>query len=449
MHGHLVAVEVGVERGTHQRMYLDGIAFDQHWHERLDSQAVQRGSPVEQHRAVFDHVFQDVPHFRAGSFHHALGVLDVGRNAKHHQTVHHEWLEELQGHAFGQPALVHFQFRANHNYRSTAIVHPLAQQVLAEPALLPPQEVRQALQLVIMAALDGASAAAVVYQGVHGLLQHSLFIADDDFGGGEVHQSLQAVVAVDYPAVQIVQVAGGETPAIELDHGAQLGGQHRQNREDHVLDPVAAVAERLNDPQAFDGLLAPLTRGGLHLVDQLLPQSFQVYGAQDCQNGLCPHVGLEHVAVAVLQLTVPGFGDELMYPEVFQFIDVCLVLFFLLGFLLGQLVVNGVYFRLPGLEFLLRLSGLLRCWRCAVHAHVGPVRGCVSGRIANFDVLGIRFSGVALEGLNFCSGLALELADFQFVLNLLGLYGLVAHLIVDRDYDMLGEVQDSLQVAGR
>ena len=42
VHGHLVAVEVGVEGGADQRMQLDRLAFDQHRLERLDAQTMQR-----------------------------------------------------------------------------------------------------------------------------------------------------------------------------------------------------------------------------------------------------------------------------------------------------------------------------------------------------------------------------------------------------------------------
>ena len=47
---HLVAVEVGVERGANQRVNLDGLAFDQHRLESLNAQAVQRGSAIQQNR---------------------------------------------------------------------------------------------------------------------------------------------------------------------------------------------------------------------------------------------------------------------------------------------------------------------------------------------------------------------------------------------------------------
>src|SRR6476469_5347577 len=52
VHGHLVAVEVRVERGADQRVDLDGLALDQLRLEGLDAQAVQRRRAVEQHRVL-------------------------------------------------------------------------------------------------------------------------------------------------------------------------------------------------------------------------------------------------------------------------------------------------------------------------------------------------------------------------------------------------------------
>ena len=64
VHGHLVAVEIGVERGADQRVNLDGLAFHQHRLESLDAEAVQRGSAVEQNGMVLDDLFEDVPNHR-------------------------------------------------------------------------------------------------------------------------------------------------------------------------------------------------------------------------------------------------------------------------------------------------------------------------------------------------------------------------------------------------
>jgi hypothetical protein len=60
--GHLVAVEVGVERRANQRVQLDRLAFDQDRLEGLDAQTVQRRRTVQHDRVFLDDFFQDVPH---------------------------------------------------------------------------------------------------------------------------------------------------------------------------------------------------------------------------------------------------------------------------------------------------------------------------------------------------------------------------------------------------
>ena len=78
MHSHLVAVKVRVERGADERMNADGFAFDEYRFEGLNTQAVQRGSAVEEHRMLADDVLEDVPHDRFLLFDHFLGLLDGG-----------------------------------------------------------------------------------------------------------------------------------------------------------------------------------------------------------------------------------------------------------------------------------------------------------------------------------------------------------------------------------
>ena len=46
VHGHLVAVEVRVERGADERVDLDGLALDQHGLEGLDAEPVERRGAV-------------------------------------------------------------------------------------------------------------------------------------------------------------------------------------------------------------------------------------------------------------------------------------------------------------------------------------------------------------------------------------------------------------------
>ena len=261
---HLVAVEVGVERRADERVDLQRLALDEHRLERLDAQAVQRRRPVEQHRVLLDHVLEDVPDLRPAALDHPLGGLDVLRQLEVDEPLHHERLEQLERHQLGQAALVQLERRAGDDDRAAGVVDALAEQVLAEPALLALQHVRQRLQRAVARTGDRPAAAAVVEQGVDGLLQHPLLVVDDDLGGAQVEQPLEPVVAVDHAAVQVVEVRRGEATAVELDHRAQLGRDHRHDVEDHrlgVVDPPAvlvAAVERGDDLEPLDRLLLAL-----------------------------------------------------------------------------------------------------------------------------------------------------------------------------------------------
>ena len=262
--GHLVAVEVGVERRADERVDLQGLALDEHRLEGLDAEAVQRRRTVQQHRVLLDDVLEDVPHLRAATLDHALGGLDVLRQLEVDEALHDERLEQLERHQLRQTALVQLQRRAGDDDRTAGVVDALAEQVLTEPALLALEHVGQRLQRAVARPGDRTAAAAVVEQRVDGLLQHALLVVDDDLRRAEVEQPLQAVVAVDHAAVQVVEVGGGEAATVELDHRAQLRRDHRHDVEDHrlrVVEPAAvlvAPVERGDDLEALDGLLLAL-----------------------------------------------------------------------------------------------------------------------------------------------------------------------------------------------
>ena len=144
MDGHLVAVEVGVERGAHERVDLDGLALDEHRLEGLDAEAVQRRGAVEQHGVLADDALEDVPDLGLAPLDHALGRLDVLGDLGLDQPLHDEGLEQLEGHQLRQAALVQLERRADDDDRAARVVDALAEQVLAEPALLALQHVGEA-----------------------------------------------------------------------------------------------------------------------------------------------------------------------------------------------------------------------------------------------------------------------------------------------------------------
>ena len=69
---HLVAVEVGVVRGTDQRMQLERAALNEDRLERLNAQTVQRRCAVEQHGVLLDDDFERVPNLGALLVDHLL-----------------------------------------------------------------------------------------------------------------------------------------------------------------------------------------------------------------------------------------------------------------------------------------------------------------------------------------------------------------------------------------
>ena len=99
---------------------------------------------------------------------------------------------------------MHLELRAHHDDGAAAVVDSFAQQILAEAALLTPEQVGQRLELVIVAALNGAAPPAVVYQGIHCFLEHPFLVADDNFRCAQVHKPFQPVVPVDDPPVEVV-----------------------------------------------------------------------------------------------------------------------------------------------------------------------------------------------------------------------------------------------------
>src|SRR5690606_37257102 len=316
VHGHLVTVEVGVERGADQRVQLDGLALDQHRLERLDAQAVQGRRAVQQHRVLADHLFEDVPHLGLFALDQLLGGLDRGGQAATLQLGEHERLEQLKRHLLRQAALVQAQVRADHDDRTARVVDALAQQVLAEAALLALDHVGQRLERALVGAGDGTAATVVVHQRVNRLLQHVLFIAHDDVRSVELQQAAQAVVAVDDAAVQVVQVGSREAAAIQRNQRTQVRRQHRQHGHDHPLRTVAGLDERLDQLDALgQALELGLRTGGGDFLAQAGHLGLQVDGAQQLVDRLGAHGGVEVVVVLLAGLHVLLFVEQLAALE--------------------------------------------------------------------------------------------------------------------------------------
>ena len=107
--GHLVTVEVGVERRADERVKLDGLAFDEDGLERLDAEAVKRRRAVQENRVLADDLFEDVPNLGTLLLHHLLRRFDGVDVTALFELVVDERLEELERHLLRQAALVQLQ----------------------------------------------------------------------------------------------------------------------------------------------------------------------------------------------------------------------------------------------------------------------------------------------------------------------------------------------------
>jgi hypothetical protein len=142
---------------------------------------VQRRRAVQHHRVLADHFLEDVPDLGHFLLHQALGRLDGGREPEQLELVEDEGLEQLQRHLLWQAALVELELRTDHDHRAARVVDALAEQVLAEASALALDHVGERLERALVGAGHRLAAAAIVEQRVDRLLQHPLFIADDDF----------------------------------------------------------------------------------------------------------------------------------------------------------------------------------------------------------------------------------------------------------------------------
>ena len=143
MHGHLVAVEVGVEGGTCQRMELDGLTLNHLGLESLDGQTVKRRCTVEEYGVTLHHILKNIEDNGLTTIDNLLGTLDRLHNTALNELADDERLVELGGHQLGKTALAHLQLRTDNDNRTSGIVDTLTEKVLTEASLLTLQRVRE------------------------------------------------------------------------------------------------------------------------------------------------------------------------------------------------------------------------------------------------------------------------------------------------------------------
>ena len=322
MDRHLVAIEIGVERTADQRVDPDRLPLHEDRLKGLDSEPVQRRSAVQQHGMLADDLFEVVPHFGTLLLHELARLLDRCGETLVFQPVEQEGLEEFERHLLGKTALMDLQLRTDHDDGAAGVVHTLAEQVLAEPALLALEGVGEGLERAVVRALENASAAAVVEKGVHGFLQHALLVPNDHVRRAQLEQSPKTIVAVDDLSVELVEIARRETSAIEGNQRTKVRRDHRDDVHDHPLGEVPGLAERIHDLQPFRRL-RPLLDGPLvpHGVAQLDRQGLEIRFVKQLLGGAGSHsrpIGASRALQLLAELVV-GTAEEALEQAILVF----------------------------------------------------------------------------------------------------------------------------------
>ena len=140
---------------------------------------------------------------------------------------------------------------------------------------------------------------------------------NDHIGCLQLHQIPQAIIAVDDAAIEVVEVGGRETTALERDQRAQVRRDHGQHFEDHPLRTALRVDEALNDLQALRELLFNLLRfGRAHLLLQLGDRRLHVGLHERIADRLGAHLGDERVVTVFIErLAILGVGEQLLHLE--------------------------------------------------------------------------------------------------------------------------------------
>jgi len=210
---------------------------------------------------------------------------------------------------------VEVELRADDDDRAAGIVDALAEQVLAETPLLAAQHVGETLEGAVAVAAHGRGFAAVVEKRIDRLLEHAFLVAQDHFGGLDLEQLFQTVVADDHAAVEIIEIRGREAAALEGNQGAQFGRHHRDDRHDHPVRTVFAVAvgaaESLHHLEALESIGLALNRGlAARHVAQLVRKGVDIDVAQQRVNGRAADLGVETMLFGQVVLRVAHALDE-------------------------------------------------------------------------------------------------------------------------------------------
>src|SRR5437762_13348903 len=106
VHCHLVAIEVGVVRGANERVNANGFTLDQLRFKRLNREAVQSRSTIQEHWMAPGNFVENVPDLRSLALNHLFRAADRVDVLEIFQPTNDERFEKNQAHLLRQTALI-------------------------------------------------------------------------------------------------------------------------------------------------------------------------------------------------------------------------------------------------------------------------------------------------------------------------------------------------------
>ena len=143
------------------------------------------------------------------------------------------------------------QVGSHDDHRTARVVHAFAEKILPETSLLSFEHVAQRLEGTFVRSRDDLTSPPVIEQDIHRFLEHPLLIANDDVRSLEIEKAFKPVVAIDDPAIQIVQVRRRESSSVQRHERPQIGGEHRDGIHNQPIGTVLRFAEGVDDLQPF------------------------------------------------------------------------------------------------------------------------------------------------------------------------------------------------------
>jgi len=100
------------------------------------------------------------------------------------------------------------------------IIYPFTEEILTKASLLSGKEIGKRAQNLSPSLDSPPPGLGGVNQGIHRLLKHSFFVANDNLWSTQLKKLAKTVVPINHSPIKIIEIGGGKSSPLKLDHRA-------------------------------------------------------------------------------------------------------------------------------------------------------------------------------------------------------------------------------------